>query len=427
MVKAKGSPHKIPRRYVIAGSLLILLGVGGAWYWSHPDSPDYDTLVMKPQTLVSTVDVSGIVESERKVTLKAAVSTQIAGRRVTENQRVAQGTPLLAIDNANYRLQVDQAQVQRNTSESQAQTELKLARQALETAQTQARYNQVNLNNQWQKAEENLFFLQREQARNARLYQQKVIPAQTYQQAQQQLEQARLDVQNAKNRLEQAIQNNPEIVNARQRVTQAQTALDIAQKQGRINVALPQENLRQSQVLAPFTGSVTRWLVNRGDYAAPATPLAEFQDLQDVRLVLGLNELDLPRVRKGATVQITFDAYPDTPYTGSVVAISEASVSDNESVQTYPARVWFANPGFKIKPGMSGDAQIQATRKSDVLAVPLSAVERKDDAFKVKVLTADQKVEERTVQVGLSTLEQIEITEGLQAGDQVILGLKSTP
>ncbi len=417
--------EQLPRKYLWAGSLFVVLGVGAAWYASQPHAPAYDTLTLQPETLVSTVDVSGTVESERKVTLKANVSLQIGGRRVQENQRVAQGTPLLALDNANYRLQVNQAQVQLQTSESQALTELQTAQKALDTALTQARYNQVNLSNQWQKAEENLFFLERELKRQARLYQQKVIPAQTYQQSKQQLEQARLDLQNAKNRLDQATQNHPEVVTARQRVEQAQTALTVARATGAANVALPRETLRQSQVLAPFAGSVTRWLVNRGDSAAPATPLAEFQDLQDLRLVLGLNELDLPKVHKGASVEIVFDAYPETPYTGSVVAMSEASVNDANNVQTYPIRVWFSNPGFKVKPGMSGDAKITATQKSGVLAVPLGAIERKDKNFVVKVLTADNTVEERTVQVGISTLDKIEITSGLKPGEKVVLGVAS--
>lgn len=415
----------LPRKYLLGGAAFVVLGVGAAWYSSQPHAPAYETLTLQPETLVSTVDVSGIVESERKVTLKANVSLQIGGRRVQENQRVAQGTPLLSLDNANYRLQVNQAQVQRDTSEKQALTELTTAQKALETALTQARYNQVNLSNQWQKAEENLYFLQRELERQQRLYQQKVIPAQSYQQSQQQLQQARLDLQNAKNRLEQATQNHPEVVTARQRVTQAQTALTVARQQGVVNVALPQETLRQSQVVAPFAGAVTRWLVNRGDSAAPATPLAEFQDLQDLRLVLGLNELDVPKVRPGAAVEVLFDAYPEQPFTGSVVAMSQASVSDSNNVQTYPIRVWFANPGFKIKPGMSGDAKITATRKTGVLAVPLGAIERKDDKFVVQVLSAEQTAEERVVKVGISTLEKIEVTEGLKAGEQVILGLAS--
>ena len=73
---------------------------------------------------------------------------------------------------------------------------------------------------------------------------------------------------------------------------------------------------------------------------------------------------------------------------------------------------------------MSGDAQITATRKANVLAVPLSAIERQENTFQLKVLNAENKVEEREVEVGLSTLDSIEITKGLKAGERVILGPK---
>lgn len=415
----------IPRRYIIGGLLFLIIGIGGFWWWSQRQiEPEYNTLTVKPDTLISTVDVSGVVESERKVTLKAVVAAQISKRLVLENQRQRINAPLLALDNSQYQLQVNQARVQKVTSESQARTELALAQKALNSATTQAQYNQVNLNNQWQKAEESLFFLKREQERSARLFQQKVVSSQTFQQTQQQVDQAILDLKNAKNRLDQATANKPEVISARQRVTQAEQALQTAQQQGKINLALPENNLRQSRVIAPFTGSITRWLVNRGDYATPGTPLAEFQDLQDVRLVLPLNELDFPRVAPGAPVEITFDAYPDRPYQGSVVSMSMASIEGTDNVQSYPIRVWFNNTDAKIKPGMSGDAQITATRKDNVLSVPLSAVERKENLFRIKILTSKNKVEERDVEVGLSTLDSIEITRGLKAGDRVILGPK---
>lgn len=415
----------IPRRYLLGGLLFVIVGVGGFWWWSERQTPpEYNTLTLKPETLISTVDVSGVVESERKVTLKAGVTAQVEKRLVLENLRQAMHAPLLALDNSQYQLQLNQARVQKVTSEAQARTELALAQKALESAITQARYNQVNLNNQWQKAEESLFFLKREQERSARLVQQKVISNQTFQQSQQQVDQAILDLKNAKNRLEQATQNRPEVISARQRVTQAELALKTAQQQGQVNVDLPENNLRQSRVLAPFAGSVTRWLVNRGDYATPGTPLAEFQDLRDLRLVLPLNELDVPRVKVGAPVEIIFDAYPDQPYQGSVVSMSMASTESTDSVQSYPIRVWFNNEALRIKPGMSGDAQITATRKANVLAVPLSAIERQENTFQLKVLNAENKVEEREVEVGLSTLDSIEITKGLKAGERVILGPK---
>ncbi len=412
----------VPKRYLAIGIVFVLLGVAAFLGWNRQGVTAYETLTLTPETLVSTVDVSGVVESERKVTLKASVATQILGRSVPENKRVPRGTRLLQVNNSTYRIQLDQARTQRNTAIEQARVERNLAQTSLAEARVQAQNNLVNLRNQLQKAEESLFFLRQEKQRSERLYREKVISAQAYQQAQQQLDQALLDLTNAQSRLSQATESRPEVVQAQQRLTQALTALNTAQQQGVANVALPRENLRQSEVFAPFDGSITRWLVNRGDYAAPAAPLADFQDLQDLRLVLSLNELDFPRVKVGATVNITFDAYPDTPYQGSVSSMSQASIEGAENVQVYPIRVWFQNPELKIKPGMSGDAQITATRKENVLSVPLSAVERKDDNFYVKILDEQGEPQDRKVTLGLSTLDKIEITRGVKAGEKVVLG-----
>ena len=51
----------IPRRYLLGGLLFVIVGVGGFWWWSERQTPpEYNTLTLKPETLISTVDVSGV-------------------------------------------------------------------------------------------------------------------------------------------------------------------------------------------------------------------------------------------------------------------------------------------------------------------------------------------------------------------------------
>lgn len=423
-----------PRLWLMVGGTLILLAVAGVWWWVHPRRPAYQTLSLQPETLLETIDVSGVVNAERAVQLKASLSAKVLNRLVEENQRVGLGTPLLSLDLASLRLQLEQARIQAQNAEVQARSELDTARVALAELELRRPRNLLSLDNTVQKAEENLFFLERELQRQQRLLAEQAITRQQFEQQRQQVTQAKLELNNARTALQTAQNTDPELVNARSRLSAATKAIDNARRQGGASVNLASENLRQASVLAPFAGSVTSWNVQRGDFLAPGTSLAKFQDLDDLRLVLELNELDFPRVKLKAPVEISFDAYPQRHFKGTVVWLSSASVPSSESsaaaglggsatsstIQVFPVKVLFANPDRLIKPGMSGDARITIARRERVLAVPIAAIHKHEGSYSVQVLRAG-KPTEVPVRVGSSNLEKVEILAGLQRGDQIVL------
>ncbi|HEY9843867.1 MAG: efflux RND transporter periplasmic adaptor subunit [Candidatus Sericytochromatia bacterium] len=431
---AKAERPRLPRRWVLAGLLLILAGVATFWWFSQHRGPEFITETLGTQTLVETIDVSGVVSPERSLTLKAAVSGRVLDRLAAENQHVAAGEPLLRLDTDTLGLQLQQAQTQAQTSEQQAASELRSAAAALAELEARRPRNLLSLSNQVQKAEESLFFLESELARQQALLAEQVISRQQFEQQRQQADQARLELRNAQTSLQTARLVDPELVNARSRVQSARSNLETLRRQGAASVAIARGNLRQAALLAPFAGEVTSWNIQRGDYLTPGTPVARFQDLRDLRLVLAVNELDFPKIKLGQQVAITFDAYPERNFSGKVVwlsqasqagassdALSTATSSGANAIQVFPIKVWFDNPGLLIKPGMSGDARISVARREKVLAVPISAVHKQQGNYSVRVLRQG-KPEEVPVAVGISTLDKVEVRRGLKPGDQVITG-----
>lgn len=434
LAPVRAAKPRLPRRWLIAGGLLIAFAIGLTWWFVRPRKPDYQTLSLQPETLLETIDVSGVVNAERTVQLKAGLSAKVLGRLVDENLRVGQGTPLLSIDTGPLRLQLEQARTQAQTGEVQARSELDTASAALAELEKRKPRNLISLGNAVQKAEESLFFLERELRRQQALFAEQAITRQQLDQQSQQVAQARLELRNAQTSLQTAQQTDPELVGARSRLASARNALANARRQGTTGVNLANENLSQAAVLAPFAGSITSWNVQRGDFLTPGAQIARFQDLDDLRLVLELNELDFPRVRLKAPVEISFDAYPNRKFQGAVVWLSAASVPSSESsaaagmagnantstIQVFPVKVLFANPGRLIKPGMSGDARITISRRERVLAVPIAAIHKRDGAYSVRILRQG-KPTEVPVKVGTSNLEKVEIVSGLQRGDQIVL------
>lgn len=417
-------PRRLRWLWLVSGTLLITAAIAGAfWYSRHRTGEPLHQIVSR-QNLKETIDVSGAVFSEQDVILKASLSAQVLQRLVSENQRVSAGTPILQLDSATYALQLQQARVNAQASLTQAQVERSSAEKALQEVLRRKQMNIDNLLNQRDKAHRNLLFQEEEYLRQVRLSQEGVISSQRLEQQKQALDQARLDLKVAEDNLASTQRDQTEVTAAKNRVNQALTAIKNARRQGDAAIQLAQDTLQKNAILAPFTGSITRWQVNRGDYLTPGTPLARFINTEDLRLVLNVNELDLPKVHLGSQVEIIFDAYPDQIYLGKVVWMSESSITDSDNAQVFPVKVWFDNREHRIRPGMSADARIAGVERRQVVAIPISSIRKKDGRYFVDVLKQG-KPQETEVKLGISTLDAVEVLSGLRSGDRLVI--ESTP
>lgn len=413
-------PEKSSRRwFILVGLLLICLVVGGFYSYARYFKPKIATITVKRQNLQELIEVSGMVESEKDVVLKSLVSGQVLERLVPENQRVFEGTALARLDGSQYQLQLSQARVNMGATAAQARTEMGSARKTLQDALQRKQLNVRNLRNQENKVKHQLTFLERELKRLRQLEQAGVIPSQNLDNQRQQMEQARIELKTTHDNLLRSQAEEAEIVAARSRIDLSQTALQNALRQGQAATALAQDSVYKTSIRAPFNGSVSTWLVNRGDYVNPGTPVARLVDFDDLRLKLTVNELDLPKIKIKGVVEIIFDAYPNQSYQGYIDWISFASVLDKENVQSFPVKIRFKDQQQLIRPGMSGDARILVAEKKQVVAIPLSSVRKKGNDYVVDILR-DGQPQEVMIVPGISTLTHMEVKVGLKPGDLLV-------
>jgi HlyD family secretion protein len=100
-------------------------------------------------------------------------------------------------------------------------------------------------------------------------------------------------------------------------VASAQAALDEAKAA-----------LADSELKAPFAGTVAQLNVKAGEQAAPATPLVQLADLTQWQIETDdLTELDIVRVKEGGTAKLAFDAIPDLELSGKVLRIKPIGVN----------------------------------------------------------------------------------------------------
>jgi HlyD family secretion protein len=183
------------------------------------------------------------------------------------------------------------------------------------------------------------------------------------------------------------------------------------------------DNLEDAMLVAPFDGTVAAIDISVGDLVSSATPAITLLTPDALEIELTLGETDLPLVKVGQKGVIIFDAILEKAYSLTVTEIGLAPTIQ-QGVVTYLATAQLdefdANTSVRPAPGMSGSAVIATEEKTDVLAVPNSAIRRRGQDKTVDVVM-DGKLETRVVRTGISDGEKTEILSGLKVGDLVAL------
>ena len=226
-----------------------------------------------------------------------------------------------------------------------------------------------------------------------------------------------------------------ELDNARSQAEATQEQLDaaIAQlsaaEQGANAATADQQRVGALQsytkVIAPLDGVVawryadTGVLLQQGTNSqSQAMPLIKLAQSDLLRLRVPVPENAVRYVHKGDPMQIRVAAL-DQNFSGKIVRFTRNLDLNTRTMET---EVDVPNPTLAITPGMYANAYMQLAHRENVLTIPIVAVQRTGNTGTVLVLNANNQVEQRSVQLGLRGSTLVEVTNGLQAGDHVVLG-----
>src|SRR5229473_7879798 len=145
-----------------------------------------------------------------------------------------------------------------------------------------------------------------------------------------------------------------------------------------------------------------------------ANPLVTIADLNTVWIVGDVYEKDVAKLDRGKHVSVTLQAYPDKQWNGHIDSISGAL---DPTTRTLKVRVALSNPGQRLKPEMFGAIHVRAGTHQ-ALVVPSGAIIREGNTTTV-FLNSAGKPEQRTVTIGQTVDGNIEIVNGLRAGEEV--------
>jgi len=140
-------------------------------------------------------------------------------------------------------------------------------------------------------------------------------------------------------------------------------------------------------------------------------------------LSVDVNEVYVPNLYVGQKVKVIFDALKDTEFTGMIRSIDSAG-SVNSGVVTFEVKIAVDNLPEAIKPNMTATVRIDLINKTNVMAVPKSAIISKDNKSYVQKI-GDRRDNLTEVQLGEKGFAKVEVVSGLQDGSVIFANLNT--
>ncbi|UJF36036.1 efflux RND transporter periplasmic adaptor subunit [Paenibacillus hexagrammi] len=211
---------------------------------------------------------------------------------------------------------------------------------------------------------------------------------------------------------------------------------DIVSKQSalerqRLKVESAQEKVKALTITAPFDGVFSTDFVNKkndilsayrvGSKVDSGTQFGAVASLANMQLPVQVDELDLPNIQKGMKAEIKVDSLPGRIFPAEVTQVSTVGTTTN-GVTFYDVVLATENKDNALKYGMTATGEILVQDKKGVLYIPPEALQSRQGKRFVSLKKPDGTVDaQHEIKIGIRSQTQIEVTEGLQEGDKVVL------
>jgi RND family efflux transporter MFP subunit len=210
-----------------------------------------------------------------------------------------------------------------------------------------------------------------------------------------------------------------------QNVDDAKTAEEAAEAQlaaAKAQKQIAETKLAKTVIRSPLDGVVASRTVNPGDFIenmGSPKPMFRIVDNRRLDLTVTVPSSRISAVRLGQPLSFSTDAVPGRTFTGTVSFINPAA---DEASRTVRVVAVVENPRETLRSGLFAKGEIVTGERRDVLRVPRSAFVTWDLAARTAVVFVVQggQALRRTVETGAAAGDDVEVTKGLSAGEQVV-------
>lgn len=418
------SPQRsIPWGKILGGLLILLVGVAAYRSFSGEEKKvEYVTSKVEKKTVEAHVAATGAIESTTTVTVGSQVSGPVSDVLVDFNSRVEKGQVLAKIDPSQFLAQQARADASlqsatagmanaqanlagQNAAVQQAEVAIRTAQVTLQQVQGTLAASEAGVANakanlesskirrdndlvQYKRSEdlvnrELVALSERDTARTTYLVSAASVETAeaSLQQAQAQLAQTRAQLDGARTEISAAQARLQAAVAQRDAAAAQVNAAQATVAQAQAGVQEARVNLERTTLTSPIAGVVINRKVEPGQTVAAQFQAPELftiaRDLSKMQVKAEVSEADIGRVKQGAPVTFTVDAYPGREFKGSVVQVRSApDVEENatSNVVIYGVMVTADNPDEVLKPGMTATVEILAEKLEDATVIPSQAL-----------------------------------------------------
>jgi membrane fusion protein (multidrug efflux system) len=215
---------------------------------------------------------------------------------------------------------------------------------------------------------------------------------------------------------------------AAQAISQAVLDTDVSTlKSAKAQVLAQQALIDEKTMRAPFAGTLGIRQVDVGQYLTAGTAVVTLQALDPILIDFYVPQQALSELKAGQAVGATVDTYPGTPFTGTIESINSKVDLASRNVQV---RASFKNADHRLVPGMFATVEIDNGAATTQITLPQAAITYNpygDTVFVVQHSGTDDKgkpklaVQQRFVQLGATRGDQVAVTSGVAAGDEIVV------
>jgi len=176
-------------------------------------------------------------------------------------------------------------------------------------------------------------------------------------------------------------------------------------------------NVQYGVVRAPISGVINSRYVDKGERLNVGDKVVDIVNPSVIRTTINVPEMDIPYIRKNQEVTVTVDAIPGRSWKGVVDFVSFKA---DRASKTFKVRVLTDNPDGVIRAGMLGRVSLLRRSMEQAITTPLYAIINQGGE---RLLYVEENgiARARTVKLGVIEGERAQVTEGLKAGDKLIV------
>lgn len=169
---------------------------------------------------------------------------------------------------------------------------------------------------------------------------------------------------------------------------------------------------------APESGVVAELSVTQGQYVTEGNPILRLEGYGQLWVEADVYPAEAAKIKQGQKVKVVVAGWEDQPQEMTISFITPSLQSGTQLTQI---RGSIPNPGNQWQPGLQANVFLPSGNKSKVLTLPVDAVIRDGKGMHVWIKTGKDSFEPRLVKTGTENDNQVEISEGLTNGDQVVV------